>query len=155
MGTHRISKSVSKRQIIISVDLASHHFQWACNWCNFRFRERSRYIRKAFSHEGLHHSENLEPIFCKNDTKSLQLIEIVSTTADYTVHSGPEILKKSSPKKLVKSHKSISRIISRPNSNFCNFKNGQKSIFQLGKSLKLPKMQFHEKKLIYLISRLF
>ena len=26
---------------------------------------------------------------------------------------------------------------------FCNFKNGQKSIFELGKSLKLPKMQFH------------
>ena len=36
---------------------------------------------------------------------------------------------------------------------FCNFKNGQKSIFELG---KLPKMQFHEKKiLIYLISRVF
>ena len=33
---------------------------------------------------------------------------------------------------------------------FCYFKNGQKSIFELGKSLKLPKMQFHEKK-IYLI----
>jgi len=26
---------------------------------------------------------------------------------------------------------------------FCNFKNGQKSIFELG---KLPNMQFHEKK---------
>ena len=26
----------------------------------------------------------------------------------------------------------------------CNFKNGQKSIFELGKSLKLSKMQFHE-----------
>ena len=32
-----------------------------------------------------------------------------------------------------------------PNSIFCNFKNGQKSIFELGKSLKMPKMQFHEK----------
>ena len=32
------------------------------------------------------------------------------------------------------------------NSIFCNFKNGQKSIFELGKSLKLPEMQFHEKK---------
>ena len=31
-----------------------------------------------------------------------------------------------------------------PNSIFCNFKNGQKSIFELGKSLKLLKMQFHE-----------
>ena len=29
--------------------------------------------------------------------------------------------------------------------HFCNFKNGQKSIFYWGKSLKLPKMQFHEK----------
>ena len=28
---------------------------------------------------------------------------------------------------------------------FCNFKNGQKSIFEQGKSLKLPEMQFHEK----------
>ena len=26
---------------------------------------------------------------------------------------------------------------------FCNFKNGQKSFFELGKSLNLPKMQFH------------
>ena len=29
---------------------------------------------------------------------------------------------------------------------FCNLKNDQKSIFELGKSLKLPEMQFHEKK---------
>ena len=42
-----------------------------------------------------------------------------------------------------------------PNSIFCNFKNGQKSIFELGKSLKLPEIQFHEKKKIYLISRVF
>ena len=28
---------------------------------------------------------------------------------------------------------------------FCHFKNSQKSIFEQGKSLKLPKMQFHEK----------
>ena len=33
-----------------------------------------------------------------------------------------------------------------PNSIFCDFKNGQKSCFELGKSLKLPEMQFHEKK---------
>ena len=33
-----------------------------------------------------------------------------------------------------------------PNSIFCNFKNGQKSIFEPTKSLKLPNMQFHEKK---------
>ena len=31
------------------------------------------------------------------------------------------------------------------NSIFCYFKNGQKSIFELGESLKLPKMQFQEK----------
>ena len=56
-----------------------------------------------------------------------------------------------------------------PNSIFCHFKNGQKSIFELGKSLKLLKMQFHEifylvfmeninknfVKLVYLISRVF
>ena len=53
--------------------------------------------------------------------------------------------KKVQAKKTVKSNKSIS-----------NFKNGQKSIFELGKSLKLPEMQFHEKNfLIYLISRVF
>ena len=39
---------------------------------------------------------------------------------------------------------------------FCNFKNGQKSIFEMGKNLKLPKIQFHVKIfLIYLISRVF
>ena len=32
-----------------------------------------------------------------------------------------------------------------PNTIFCDFKNGQKSIFELGKSLKLPERQFHEK----------
>ena len=42
----------------------------------------------------------------------------------------------------MKSNKSISP-------NFCNFKNGQKSIFELGKGLKLLKMQFHEKKFIW------
>ena len=70
-------------------------------------------------------------------------------------HSGPENLKKSRPKKLMKSNKSISRFFFGPNFIFCNVKNGQKSIFELGKSLKLPEMQFHEKKLIYLISRVF
>ena len=60
-------------------------------------------------------------------------------------HSGPENLKKSRPKKLVKSNKSISRKkIFWPNSISCHFKNGQKSIFELEKSLKLPKMQFHK-----------
>ena len=59
------------------------------------------------------------------------------------LHSRTENLKKSRPKKLVKSNKSISqKKIFCPNSIlfFCYFKNGQKSIFELGKSLKLPKM---------------
>ena len=60
-------------------------------------------------------------------------------------HSGPENLIKSRPKKFVKSNKLISRNCFVPNSIFCNFKIGQKSIFELGKSLKLPTMQFHEK----------
>ena len=48
---------------------------------------------------------------------------------------------------LLKSNKSISRKdFFWPNSIFCHFKNGQKSIFELGKNLKMPKMQFHEKK---------
>ena len=56
----------------------------------------------------------------------------------------------------MKSNKSISRnFVFWPKSIFCNFKNGQKPFFELWKSLKLPKMQFHEKKWIYLISRVF
>ena len=47
-------------------------------------------------------------------------------------------------KKLVKSNKSISCNFFLTNSIFCNFKNGQKSIFELEKSLKLSKMQFYE-----------
>ena len=58
-------------------------------------------------------------------------------------HSRPENLKKSSKKNLLKSNKSISRNIFGSNSIFCYFKNGQKSIFVKGKSLKLPEMQFH------------
>ena len=44
--------------------------------------------------------------------------------------------KKSRPKKIVKSNKSISML--------CNFGNGQNSIFWTGKSLKLPKMEFSQ-----------
>ena len=55
------------------------------------------------------------------------------------MHSGPENLKKSRPKKLVKSNKSISRTCFWSNFIFCHFKNDQKSIFELAKSLKLPK----------------
>ena len=46
----------------------------------------------------------------------------------------------------MKSNKSISRKNFLTKIHFfSNFKNGQKSIFELGKSLKLPEMQFHEK----------
>ena len=67
-------------------------------------------------------------------------------------HSGPEKLKKSRPKKLVKANKSISRKkFFWPNSIFCDFKNGQKLFFfVLGNSLKLPKMQFHEKNMWFI-----
>ena len=44
----------------------------------------------------------------------------------------------------MKSNKSISRRIFGRIPFFCNFKNGQKSIFEWGKSLKLPKMQLHK-----------
>ena len=51
-------------------------------------------------------------------------------------------LKKVQTKKLVKLNKSISQIIFlTANAIFCNFKNGQKSMFELG---KLPKLKFHE-----------
>ena len=65
----------------------------------------------------------------------------------------PENLKKSRPKKLVKSNKSISRNFFWPNSIFCNFKNGQKSIFEVGKKFKIA--NFMTKKRIYLISQVF
>ena len=66
---------------------------------------------------------------------------------------GQKIKKSPGQKKLVKSNKSIWRNFFWPNSIFCNFKNDQISIFELGKSLKLPKMEFHFQFLIYLISR--
>ena len=40
----------------------------------------------------------------------------------------------------MKPNKSISR------KKICNFKNDQKSIFEVGKSFNLPEMQFHEEK---------
>ena len=55
----------------------------------------------------------------------------------------------------MKSNKSISLKIFLTKFHFFNLRNGQKSIFELG---KLPKMQFHGKKkffLTYLISRVF
>ena len=62
--------------------------------------------------------------------------------------------KKVQPKKT--SGNQINQFHEKNFSIFCNFKYGQKSIFGLGKSLKLAKMQFHEENfLIYLISRVF
>ena len=56
----------------------------------------------------------------------------------------------------MKSNKPISWNFFLTKIHFCNFKNGQKSIFELGKSSKLPKMQFYEENfMIYLISRVF
>ena len=72
----------------------------------------------------------------------------------YTYHSRPEKLKKSRPKKLVKSNKSISR------KNYFD----QIPFFAISKMAKnqflnwekVQKCQFHEKKIwIYLISRVF
>ena len=59
----------------------------------------------------------------------------------HTLHSGPENKKKSRPKKIVKSNKWISQknYFFYLNPFFCNFKNGQKSNFELRKRLKLPK----------------
>ena len=64
----------------------------------------------------------------------------------FTSHSGPENLKKSRPKKLMKSNNSILRKIFWPNFIFCNFKNDQTSIFELGKSLKTAKNAISRKK---------
>ena len=55
----------------------------------------------------------------------------------------------------MKSNKSISRNFFWPISFFGHFKNGQKSIFELGKSLKLPEMQFHEKNDLFDFTRFF
>ena len=57
-------------------------------------------------------------------------------------YSGLEDLKNSRPKQLINSNISI----------FAISKMAKKSIFELGKSLKLPKMQFHEKKFFYLFN---
>ena len=62
------------------------------------------------------------------------------------VHTKSQKIKKSLGQK--NSWNQINRfqeIFFRPSSIFCNYKNDQKSIFELEKSLKLPEMQFHEK----------
>ena len=50
-----------------------------------------------------------------------------------------------------KSNKSMSQIFFDQIPFFCDLINGQKTIFELGKSLKMPKMQFHEKKFFLFI----
>ena len=62
-------------------------------------------------------------------------------------HRKQENFKKSRPKKLVKSNKSISRNFVSPNSNFYYFKNGQKSSFELGKKFKTAKNAISRKKI--------
>ena len=52
------------------------------------------------------------------------------------LHSGPENLKKSSPKNSWNQINQFHENFFGPNSSFCNFKNGQKSIFELGKADK-------------------
>ena len=61
-----------------------------------------------------------------------------------TIHNGTENLKKSKPKN---SWNQINQFHEKkffcPKSIFCNFKNDQKSIFELGNRF-LSKMEFHE-----------
>ena len=77
-----------------------------------------------------------------DDVKKFATILLVRFWSNFLA-SRPENFKKSKPKKLVKSNKWISQKIFWPKFIFCNFKNGQKSIFELGKSLKLNIFHFH------------
>ena len=61
-------------------------------------------------------------------------------------HSGTENLKKTRPKKIREiKYINFTKKIFLTNSIFCNFKNGQKSIFELEKSLKLIKYTISRK----------
>ena len=71
-------------------------------------------------------------------------------------HGGPENLKKSSPKKLVKSNKSISqKKFFDQNPFFLQFQKWSKINFCTGKKFKMPRNAIPIKKFIYLISRVF
>ena len=71
-------------------------------------------------------------------------------------HSGSENLKKVQAKKLVKSNKSISPKCFGQIWFFAISEKAKKTIFEIGKSLKLPKMQSSRKKfLVYSISLVF
>ena len=87
----------------------------------------------------------------KNDF-SLILTIIAATT-----HSGPENLKKSRPKKLVKSNKSISEKIFLAKFHFLRFQKWPKIYFSTGKKFKIAKKAiFHEFFFfIYLILQVF
>ena len=74
-----------------------------------------------------------KPTVLRNMAKRLEGVRI-------KIHSGPENLKKTRPKKNLRSQRNQLH-----EKFFCHFKNGQKSIFEVGKSLKLPKMLYEEK----------
>ena len=85
-----------------------------------------------------------------SEGSSSNFSELVFVIILVFIHSRPEKLK--SPDQ-INSWKLINQFQKKTfwqNSIFCNFKNGQKSIFELGKSLKLPKMLFHGKKIRFI-----
>ena len=91
----------------------------------------------------IQHIKQLE----REDPEIERLHSMVKVIFSKKTHSRPENLKRSRPKKLVKLNKSISRkFFLAKFIFFCNFKNSQKSIFELEKCLKLSKMQFYERK---------
>ena len=69
-------------------------------------------------------------------------------SAKWTQHCivGQKILKNPGPKNLWNQINQFHEILFWQKYIFCNFKNDQKSFFELEKSLKLPEMQFHIKK---------
>ena len=96
---------------------------------------------EVYEYKTNHHDLDFDNDLDKDLDKDLEIVfenedntELYHKNLDNDSHSGPENFKRSRPKKLVKSNKSISRNFFSPNSIFCNFKNGQKSIFELGKS---------------------
>ena len=75
-------------------------------------------------------------------------LELHKHQLEQILHRGPENLKKSRPKKIHELKEiNFMKKFFWSNSIFYHFKIGQKSIFELRKSLKQPKMQFHEKKI--------
>ena len=90
-------------------------------------------------------ADNFVPAGKEKDVGKLIGVKLIWYLAiRYSQTAGQKI--KKNQEKLVKSNKSISRkrVFFCQKSIFSNFKNGQKWIFELQKSLKAPKMQFHE-----------